>query len=172
MRKGILFFIQSLMESNFNNDIYRIIAECQRFSVRMIMVGGSAVNFYGYKRHSADIDFWIDNTNENLESLIKALRNMGFKIDTFPNAVLDGKQNVSIKMSPDLELELILSFNSNKTFDEAYKESEEYTVSGQSFLKWNIISYSDLVTSKIKSGRPKDFLDIQELERINKTRKK
>lgn len=160
------------MESNFNHDIYRFIEECQRFSVRMIMVGGSAVNFYGYKRHSADIDFWIDSTKENLDSLIRSLKNIGLKVDSFPKAVLDGEQNVSIKISPDVELELILSFNPNKTFEEAYKESEEYTVSGQTFLKWNIISYSDLITSKIKSGRPKDLLDIQELERINKTRKK
>jgi hypothetical protein len=35
-------------------------------------------------------------------------------------------------------------------------------------LKWNIISFDDLVSSKIKSGRPKDLLDVQELQRINK----
>ncbi len=31
-----------------------------KYNVRMIMVGGGAVNFYGYQRHSADVDFWIE----------------------------------------------------------------------------------------------------------------
>jgi hypothetical protein len=32
----------------------------------MILVGGGAVNFHGFQRHSADIDFWIDVSEENL----------------------------------------------------------------------------------------------------------
>ena len=27
-----------------------------------LMVGGGAVNFHGYQRHSADVDFWIETT--------------------------------------------------------------------------------------------------------------
>ena len=37
------------------------------------MVGGGAVNFYGYQRHSADVDFWIDTTPSNLLALRNAL---------------------------------------------------------------------------------------------------
>jgi len=33
-------------------------------------------------------------------------------------------------------------------------------------MKWNIISFEDLINSKVKSGRPKDLLDIKELQRI------
>lgn len=132
----------------------------------MILVGGSAVNFYGYKRHSADIDFWIDNSPLNLKKIISALNVIGYKIDKFPDKVMKGRQNISIKISPDLEIELITKFNPGKTFEEALAESLIFETKGQQFLKWNIISYEDLINSKIKSGRPKDLLDVHELQRI------
>jgi hypothetical protein len=33
-------------------------------------------------------------------------------------------------------------------------------------MKWNVLSVDDLITSKIKSGRTKDLLDIEELKKI------
>jgi hypothetical protein len=34
-------------------------------------------------------------------------------------------------------------------------------------LKWNVLRYEDLITSKIESSPPKDLLDIQQLK-LNK----
>jgi hypothetical protein len=134
----------------------------------MLLVGGSAVNYYGYKRHSADIDFWIDPSTENLEKLLKALISTGYSLDHFPEKVLRGEQNISLKFSPELEVELITRFNPGKSFDEAFQESVEFVAHDQNLLKWNIISYESLIDSKIKSGRPKDLLDIRELQRIKR----
>ena len=38
----------------------------------------------------------------------------------------------------------------------------------KTFLKWNVLSLEDLITSKIKANRAKDLLDIQQLREINK----
>lgn len=73
-----------------------------------------------------------------------------------------------MKLSPDLEIELITRFKLGKTFEEAYQSSEEFVAAGQKMLKWNVISFEDLVASKLKSGRPKDLLDVQELQRLRK----
>lgn len=51
------------------------------------MVGGGAVNFHGYQRHSADVDFWIDIRSENLAQLKLALNEMGYAFDDFPEEV-------------------------------------------------------------------------------------
>jgi len=157
------------METNFNQDVYEFIKACNLNKVKMILVGGSAVNYYGYKRHSADIDFWIDNSTGNLSNLLRALRSIGYEFNTFPSEVLKGNQNISLKFSPDLELELITRFNSGKTFEQAFNDSVEYITKGQKYMKWNIISLDDLINSKIKSGRPKDLLDIYELKRIQQS---
>jgi len=157
------------METNFNQDVYEFIKACNLNKVKMILVGGSAVNYYGYKRHSADIDFWIDNSTGNLSNLLKALRSIGYEFNTFPSEVLKGNQNISLKFSPDLELELITRFNPGKTFEQAFNDSVEYIMKGQKYMKWNIISLDDLINSKIKSGRPKDLLDVYELRRIQQS---
>lgn len=46
----------SLVE-NFPNRVERFIKAANRHGLKMILVGGGAVNFYGYQRHSADLDF-------------------------------------------------------------------------------------------------------------------
>ncbi|WP_051575827.1 nucleotidyl transferase AbiEii/AbiGii toxin family protein [Aquimarina atlantica] len=140
-----------------------------KHNVRMIMVGGGAVNFHGYQRHSADVDFWIDVTQQNLNGLIRVFREMGYEINDFPDDVKEQRQNISIKFSPvDIDLELITNFSSDKTFEEAYKDSESVVINNNEFLKWNVISYEDLINSKIKAQRPKDLLDVQQLQEIKK----
>lgn len=155
------------MIQEWNTAIENFIVLSSKHNVRMLMVGGAAVNFHGYQRHSADVDFWIDTSTENFKKLIAVFQEMGYDIDDFPQAVKDKQQNISVKFSPaDFNLELITNFSVNKPFDEAYTESETVTVeSNNKQLIWRVISLEDLITSKIKSGRPKDLLDVQQLQK-------
>ena len=157
------------MNELWDADIKKFIALSEATSVRMIMVGGGAVNFHGYKRHSADVDFWIESTNPNFQKLIAVFTQMGFKVENFPKEVLQQKQNISVKFSPaSLNLELITNFSSSLTFKKAFERSILVTV--ESF-SWRVLCYEDLIESKLKSQRPKDLLDIQELQRIRATEK-
>lgn len=152
----------------WEENIKKFVKLANHFDVKMIMIGGAAVNFHGYQRHSADVDFWIDTTEENFVKLVKVFTEMGFEITDFPSDVKNQLQNISIKFSPiDLDLELITNFSVNKTFDQAYGDSDVVEINDVSFLRWNVLSFEDLITSKIKSGRPKDILDIQQLREIN-----
>lgn len=157
------------MSKMWNQYIDEFISLANKNKVRMLMVGGGAVNFHGYQRHSADVDFWIETTEDNFRNLVLTFNEMGYEISDFPENVKKQEQNISIKFSPtDLDLELITKFSVNKTFDEAYKDSEEVTVNDKTFLKWNVLSLEDLITSKVKANRAKDLLDIQQLREINK----
>ena len=51
--------------------------------------------------------------------------------------------------------------------EEAYNDSEEVIVNENPFLRWNVLSLDDLITSKIKASRPKDLLDVQQLLKFN-----
>jgi hypothetical protein len=158
----------SLLE-NFPERIELFIKSANNHNLDMILVGGGAVNFHGYQRHSADLDFWIDIKEENLKNLILTLRDLKYSFDDFPDAVKRGEQNISIKISPVFELELITNFNFGKSFFEALKESE--FVQKENF-SYNVLNFNDLIQSKISSTRIKDKLDIEELHRIrlNKNR--
>ena len=133
----------------------------------MLLVGGAAVNFHGYQRHSADIDFWIETSDENLVKLLAVFQTMGYELNHFPDAVQAQEQNISIKFSPaDFDVELITRFALNKSFDEAFNSGIETTVEGVPPVRMRVLAFDDLITSKIKSGRPKDLLDVQQLQQI------
>jgi hypothetical protein len=94
---------------------------------------------------------------------------MGYEVNDFPESVKNQEQNISMKFSPtSIAIELITRFSVNRSFDQAYNEAEIAQVEGYPLLKWNVLNFDDLITSKIKSSRPKDLLDIQELKRLKK----
>lgn len=152
----------------YENEVVEFIAQSADHKVRMLMVGGGAVNFHGYKRHSADVDFWIDTSPENINHLLEVLKSMEYDIEEIPESVQNGEQNISIKISPYQTLELITRFNPNKSFEEAWNSAEQTEISGYPVAKYRVLSLEDLIASKVKSGRPKDLLDIQELKRLRK----
>lgn len=136
-------------------------------NLKMILVGGAAVNFHGYQRNSADIDIWVNPDEENLKNLLKVLNESGFELDELPKSVIEANQNVSVKFTPDaMNVELITRFDVNRTFLEAYNEAELFYLNSNKSTFIKVLNINDLIISKIKSGRPKDFLDILEIKRI------
>src|SRR5690554_5369065 len=85
---------------DWSNNILQFYELAQKEKVEMVMVGGGAVNFHGYKQHSADVDFWIKTSSENLKKLVKVFNQMGYELTQFPKEVVEQKQNISVKFSP------------------------------------------------------------------------
>ncbi len=159
------------MTMNFNETwgekVKQFLQLVEKHGVRMLLVGGGAVNFYGYQRHSADVDFWIDTSSENLKNLLLVINELGYRLDDFPEQVKNQEQNISIKFTPsDYDLELITFFSSEITFEGAWEKSEKSEIEGQ--ILYKVLSFDHLIESKLKSQRPKDLLDVQELIRIRK----
>lgn len=148
-------------------DVRAFIETANAHEVRMLMVGGGAVNWHGYKRHSADVDFWVERSPANLDRLVLVLRALGYELLALPPSVARGLRNVSLKFSPkDLDVELITRFEVGRPFGEAYADSVRVVGRGGGAHHWQVLAYDDLVVSKVKAGRPKDLLDIAELRRV------
>lgn len=157
------------MTENWDDEIKNFVHLCNNEGVRMLMVGGGAVNFHGYQRHSADVDFWFETTPENFKKLVKVFSAMGYEIEDFPENVKKQQQNISVKFSPaSMEIELITNFSVNRPFSSAYNESIETSLLNDASVKWRVLNLEDLITSKVKAGRPKDLLDIQQLREIRR----
>lgn len=157
------------MIDKWKKEVNLFIELASQYKVEMLLIGGGAVNFHGYQRHSADVDFWFNPSEENFNKLLKVINELGYEVTDFPDAVKNQEQNISLKFSPsDFNIELITRFSLNKTFEEAMKESHRVSINANSVSKFNVISLEDLIQSKIKSGRPKDLLDIQQLKEIHK----
>ena len=55
-------------------------------------------------------------------ALREALNELGYEFDDFPEDVKRGQQNISIKISPVIDIELITSFNPGRSFSECYEQ--------------------------------------------------
>ena len=154
---------------DWQDELYHFIRLCNQHGVRMLLVGGGAVNFHGYQRYSNDLDFWLDTTAVNFEKLVSVFKAMEYEIEDLPEEVKQGMQNISITFAPlGLNLELLTNFSAGERFDNAYDKAEIAIRNSEPELSWRVLSYELLITSKIKSGRPKDLTDVYELQRRNK----
>lgn len=152
----------------FDEEVIDFVSAARNCGVRMLMVGGGAVNFHGYQRHSADIGLWIEPESTNFDKLLAALRSIGLDVDALPEAVYRKEQNISIKIPPDLDIELITRFDPGYSFAEAWSRSIIVELAGKPVSTYRVVSYEDLLKSKIRSASPKDLLDVQELKRLKK----
>ncbi len=136
-----------------------------KFKVEYLVVGGYAVNSYGFMRSTSDMDLWVENDISNLNKLSKALNALKYPADAIQTGIAELKQNrnISLKHGEFFKVELISFLSSTLAFKEAYERKAIKTVLG---LSVGVVDYDDLCFLKIKSGRDKDFFDIKELKRI------
>jgi hypothetical protein len=131
-----------------------------------MIVGGYAVNHYGYLRNTFDVDIWINDDADNLERLYNALIKAGYKKENCKNAIDHFKSNHMFKIIyKDHIIDIMDSFIIKLSFINAYKRIE-YIELGEAQIP--VISYQDLLACKLKSNRYKDMVDIKELKEINK----
>lgn len=108
---------------------------------------------------------WILNDESNRNKLSKALKALKYPTDAIQTGISELKRNrnISLKHGQFFKVEIISFLSSTLAFKEAYERKEIKTVLG---LSVGVVDFDDLCFLKIKSGRNKDWLDINELKRI------
>jgi predicted nucleotidyltransferase len=139
---------------------FREFLEClNRAGVEYLVVGGFAVNHYGYHRFTEDIDFWIAGSDENFERLLSAIRMFfGEDLAGLDMNFLKNNETLYLGRVPT-KIEVIQSA-SGVTFSEAYPNRIETEIEGSSV---KVISLADLRANKKASGRHKDLADLENL---------
>lgn len=138
--------------------------------VDFLLIGGYAVIFHGYKRSTGDMDLWLKPSNENKIKFIEALQEAEF--DENDLAALDSLnfENhlvFSIGNEPE-KIDFITRINQVE-FEEA---NQNKIITEWEGLSIPVINLRELILSKINTGRKKDEADIEELQKINASKKK
>ncbi len=127
--------------------------------VRYLIVGGMAVNRYGYHRSTGDLDVWVAVDEENERRIAKALRRFGFSESTVSRRpLLEMGKFIRIGEKP-FRVE-ILTVASGVEFDECYQRREVTRIDD---LEINFISLGDLRSNKRAANRAKDQADLENL---------
>ncbi len=141
-----------------------------RYNVDFLLIGGYAVNYYGYMRTTGDMDLWIRPSEDNKIKVLSALEDLG--VDPSDVKLL-AKQDFTKRLifsvgTPPVKVDFITHVHLVK-FSDAFEQSHLIDMDGLSF---RIVRYHDLITMKINTGRIKDKADIEHLQRINKGKNK
>jgi hypothetical protein len=146
--------------------------DLNKYDVRFLIVGGIAVNYYGYSRATGDIDIWIEDTETNRKNLVLALLAYGIEgAEAFyTHPLLAGYSELLIGSGIYVDLMSELQFFRKEDFADSYEKAETFMLENKIPLK--VIHINRLLEEKKKSSRPKDQDDAGELEKIILSRKK
>jgi hypothetical protein len=151
----------------YNEEFLSLIKAFQKNQVKYLVVGGFAVNKYGYKRTTGDVDFYLKDSAENRHNLIDALEEMGYgrfeELLTLP--IVAGYCEIMMDNGTYADLMTSIPGLPKENFNEYYDKA---TIEHVNDTPVRFLHYNDLIINKKATGRNKDLLDIEELEKINK----
>ena len=138
-------------------DFKEFLKSLDAHSARFLLIGGYAVNAFGYVRNTVDMDLWIASDAENQKRVLQAIRDFGFQ--TAPDDLLR-EEDAMVRMGvPPLRIEVLKKISGVEFEDcwprRVFIEDDE--------LRIPSISLEDLKRNKQASGRTKDLLDLEEL---------
>jgi predicted nucleotidyltransferase len=150
-RAEVLAFLQA-----FNNQ-----------QVKYLVVGGYAVNHYGYNRTTADIDIYVKDTVENRKAMIEALEKMGYgrMEELLRVPLLAGYCEIMMDDGMYIDMMSDIPGLDSSDFDAQFDRKTMTQIDG---IQIPFISYQDLMINKEKTGRTKDKDDFEQLLKIRR----
>ncbi len=152
--------------------------------VEFLVVGGFAVQYYGYSRPTKDLDVWTAATLHNARKLVEACRAFGLpglpeepfqhqnrimrlQIPPISMTVMDpiiGQAPATLGLfnSGEPEQIEILTVQSGVRFEECYAAGVEDFLDG---VAVKLVSLKHLKAIKVGGNRPKDLEDLDHLSR-------
>ena len=151
----------------FDEDLLKFWEALNKHNVLYIMVGGFAVNMQGFSRATDDSDLWLKDTVENRQNFRKALSELGYG----DYASIETMQFVpgltQFYETRGLVLGIMTSMKGLEklSFEECYDLAKKADLNG---LIVPFLHINHLIANKKAVNRPKDQIDVIELERIRK----
>jgi len=130
-----------------NSDFKEFLRLLSSRGVEYLLLGGYAVNYYGFVRATGDIDLWIRVSPENAEKIALALEDFGFT-GLSPEIFLERGKIFRMGVPP-ARIEM-LTAPSGVEFDASYARRKMDVIDG---LELPIIGLEDLLQNKRASGQ-------------------
>ena len=124
--------------------------------VEYLLIGGYAVNFYGYVRYTGDMDIWVALDPSNAKKLSATLQAFGFSANKVSEEIFLDEKKVFQMGFPPFRIDILMGV-SGIDFPTCYAKRVVEPIDG---IPVNVLSLEDLKTNKRASGRPKDIGDL------------
>jgi len=151
------------LANSLDQDYKEFIELLNAHEVRYMVVGGYAVAYHGYVRHTGDIDVWIEISERNAARLVQVMQAFGFGAMYKEADFLQPDTVIQLGVSP-IRID-ILSEVDGVQFAECFAACEPTIWDGVTI---NFISLADLRRNKAATGRSKDAADLHQLNKIKR----
>jgi len=133
--------------------------------VRLLVVGGHAVNIYTEPRYTNDLDVLVSGDEANGQAIYRALAEFGAPLQgvTPQDFINKPKQYFQVGVPP-ARVDVLQSIPA-VSFEEAWKRATSVEIKGHAV---RFLSREDLIRNKLAAGRPKDLVDAKELRKFAK----
>jgi len=129
--------------------------------VKFLMVGAYAMGVHGYPRATGDIDIWVETSAENSERVYRSMAAFGAPLHEIDETTFATPGIVfQIGVAPR-RIDIITAI-SGVEFDDAYQQRQIVEIED---LSIPILSLGDLIKNKRATGRDKDRLDADQLDK-------
>lgn len=144
-----------------NSDLREFLELLNTNEVEYVIVGAYAVGFYGFMRHTGDLDVWVRPARENANRVMKALSAFGFgEIGLKPEDF--EKPHYTVQLGrPPFRIDLLTGITGVES-DDLWGSRVEGDLEG---LPVRFIGWEELLRNKESTGRSKDLIDAGELRK-------
>jgi predicted nucleotidyltransferase len=144
--------------------------------VDFVVIGGIAAVLHGSARNTFDLDICFATDDVNLAALGDVLLALGARLKGVEEEVPFVPDRRTLRQVELLtlvtslgELDVLARPPGAPAYEELRRRADRYDLGGFNVL---VASVDDLIAMKETAGRPKDLLDIEELEAIKRLRRR
>ena len=148
------------MEFELPADFKEFLESLNRNNVRYLLAGGYAVGLHGFPRATNDMDVVVASDQENAGRTVHALNEFFGSTDLSAETLTREKSLLVMGVEP-LAID-ILNYLEGLDFEEAYARRDIVKIED---IEVSLMALDDLITNKRSVARPKDMIDVDELER-------
>lgn len=144
-----------------NSDYKDMLQVLLDHGVKFLLVGAYAMGAHGYPRATGDIDIWIEPSEENSERVYGSMVAFGAPLHDIDETTF-AKPGIVFQIGVAPRRIDIITAISGVGFNDAYQQRQIVDIEG---LSIPILSLVDLIRNKRATGRDKDRLDADQLEK-------
>ena len=160
-----------MLANELRETLQKVCSALNKNQVEYILVGGTAVGYYGYIRISeittlrpditTDLDFWYKPTLTNYLNLVKALTELGVDTHALDEVVFDPYKTFLKIPHTYFHTDFLPQMKGLESFTACKKRASVEILDGNQLF---ILSLEDLLKNKAAVGRSTDQSDIDNLK--------
>lgn len=164
-----------MISNEVRGHLAKVCGVLTKHNVDLILVGGTAVGFYGYQRISGislfkpemktDFDFWYNPTTENFFKLVNALDELKVDVSDLKKIVFDPQKTYLKIPLEKFHLDFLPQMKGLTSYSTCKKNCRREIIDSNEIF---VIGLNDLIANKVAIDRDIDKNDLDYLKKLQK----